>query len=91
VYRYKNRSSRTQSINLDSGKSIHVQPGEEVSLEGDDFKSPEVQAKLRGQAPTGSLISKEDVDAREKRRAEGNKEVTPKEDDFLTPRNGERG
>lgn len=100
MYRYKNRSSRVQSINLDSGKSIYVQPGEEVSLSGDDHKSPEVQAKIRGANPTGKLFEgEESAKAPEEDKQvipeqATDIEVTPKKvetTDFLSPRNGEKG
>lgn len=91
MYKYRNRSSRVQTLNLDSGKSIHVSPGEVVSLDGDDHMSPEVQAKLRGGNPTGQLSDDDASSVKTevtKKTSDKPKQESP---DIFAPRSGEKG
>lgn len=55
AYWYKNRSSITQTINLNSGRTLYVQSKEEVKLESGEESSDEILGKIRGAHPTGSL------------------------------------
>lgn len=52
---YRNRTTGVQTINLNSGRSIHVQPGEEVELQDGEESSDEIVGKVRGSRPTGGL------------------------------------
>jgi hypothetical protein len=90
MFYYKNRSPRVQTINLNTGRSLHVQAGEEVPLTGDEHLSDEIEGKVRGSRASG-VLRDDSVSSKKEAPGEVSRSVKTSDRPYLSPREGERG